>query len=140
MQRLSPSSEASRQATFNRKETEVMLSSERQLVALTCKIAPGGFSGERIFEVKLANGEPYRSLAPRQFCWNSQGNLIAENEPNTEVEGAIAARIVDSIDEDQVIVEVPDGEIIAVDKNDIKKRPTNIKPPAKSKPHVSVGS
>lgn len=115
-----------------------MLSFDRQLVALTCKIAPGGFSGERVFEVKLANGDSYRSLAPRQFCWNSQGDLVAEDEPNTEVDGMIAARIVDSIDDNQVILEVPDGEIIAVDRSDVKERPTSIKPPAESKPRVSV--
>lgn len=115
-----------------------MLSFDRQLVALICKVAPGGFSGERIFEVKLANGDPYRSLAPRQFCWNSQGYLVAEDEPNTEVDGMIAARIVGSIDDAQVVVEVPDGEIIAVDTSDVKERPTSIKPPAESKPHVSV--
>lgn len=115
-----------------------MSSFDRQLVALTCKIAPGGFSGERIFEVKLANGDSYSSLAPRQFCWNSQGDLVAEDEPNTEVDGMIAARIVDSIEDNQVIVEVPDGEIIAVDKNMVQERPTSIKPPAESKPHVSV--
>jgi hypothetical protein len=111
---------------------------DRQLVALACKIAPGSFSGERIFEVKLANGEPYRSLTPRQFCWNSQGNLIAEDEPNSEVDGMVAARIVDSIDDDQWIVEVPDGETIAVDKRDVIERPTDIKPPTESKTHVSV--
>lgn len=110
----------------------------RQLVALKCKLAPGGFSGERIFEVKLANGKPYQSLAPRPFCWNSQGHLVAADEPSSEVEGMIAARIVDYIDAEQVIVEVPDGEIIAVDKSDIKERPSNIKPPAESKLHVPV--
>lgn len=115
-----------------------MSSFDRQLVALKCKISPGGFSGERIFEVVLADGEAYQSLTPRQFCWNSQGNLVAADEPNAEVEGMVAARIVDFIDDDQLIVEVPDGETIAVDKSDVKPRPTNIKPPTESKAHVSV--
>lgn len=115
-----------------------MLYFDSQLVALTCKVAPGGFSGERIFEVKLANGELYRSVAPRQFCWNNQGYLVAENEPDKEVDGMIAARIVDSVGDDQLVVEVPDGETIAVDKKDVKERPTNIKPPAESNPHVPV--
>jgi hypothetical protein len=114
-----------------------MMSLDRQLVALTCKVAPGGFSGERIFEVTLANGEPYRSLAPRQFCWNIHDQIVAENEPRTEVDGMVAARVVDSIDEDQMLVEVPDGEIIAVDKNNVKQRPTSINP-LESRLHVSV--
>ncbi|MBW4552134.1 MAG: hypothetical protein KME35_13655 [Aphanocapsa sp. GSE-SYN-MK-11-07L] len=111
---------------------------DRQLIALVCKVAPGGFSGERIFEVKLANGNPYRSLAPRQFCWNSSGNLVEIDEPKTEVDGMIAARIVDFIDDDQFMVEIPDGETIAVDKGIIKDRPTDIKPPMESAIHVSV--
>lgn len=115
-----------------------MLSFESRLIALICKVAPGGFSGERIFEVKLANGDLYRSIAPRQFCWNNQGYLVGENEPDTEVDGMIAARIVDSVEGDQLIVEVPDGEIIAVDRNDVKDRPTIIEPPMESKPHVPV--
>lgn len=113
------------------------MSFDRQLVAIMCKVSPGGFSGERIFEVILANGEPYRSLAPRQFCWNSQNNLVTENEPNTEINGLIAARIIDDIDNDQMIVEVPDGEIIAVDKGIVKQRPTSIKP-SESRLHVPV--
>jgi hypothetical protein len=114
-----------------------MMSLDRQLVALTCKVSPGGFSGERIFEVTLANGESYRSLAPRQFCWNSNNQIVAENEPQTEVDGLVAARIVDSIDKDQMLVEVPDGEIIAVDQSNMKSRPTSINP-LESRLHVSV--
>ncbi len=113
------------------------MSLDRQLVALTCKVSPGGFSGERIFEVTLANGEPYRSLAPRQFCWNSHNQIVAENEPQTEVDGLVAARIIDSIDKDQMLVEVPDGEIIAVDQSNMKSRPTSINP-LESSLHVSV--
>jgi hypothetical protein len=109
----------------------------RRLVALKCKVSPGGFSGERIFEVTLADGKPYRSLAPRQFCWNTNRQIVAENEPSSEIEGMIAARIVGFIDDDQVLVEVPDSEIIAVDIKDLQERPSNIKPP-KSKLHVPV--
>lgn len=109
---------------------------DRQLVALTCKVSPGGFSGERIFEITLANGESYRSLAPRHFCWNSENHLVAESEPQAEITGMIAARVIDVVD-GQTIVEVPDGEIIAVDQDRVKPRPTSIKPP-ESRLHVSV--
>jgi hypothetical protein len=112
------------------------MSFDRQLVALTCKVSPGAFSGERIFKVTLANSEPYEGLAPRQFCWNGQNRLVAENEPQAEINGMVAARVIDSVD-DQMIVEVPDGEIIAVDKTNVKPRPTSIKPP-ESRLHVPV--
>jgi hypothetical protein len=107
------------------------------LVALPCKLSPGGFSGERIFEVTLADGKPYKSLAPRQFCWNGERLLVAENEPTGEIEGMVAARVVESIDHDQIIVEVPDGAVIAVDKEAVQNRPTEINP-KESASYVSV--
>jgi hypothetical protein len=115
----------------------VFMVSLSPLVALPCKLSPGGFSGERIFEVILADGQPYRSIAPRQFCWNSDNSLVEENEPQNEIGGMVAARVVDFIEGEQVIVEVPDGEIIAVDKGAVQKRPTSIKS-AESNPHVPV--
>ncbi len=113
--------------------------SDRRFVALPCKLAPGAFSGERVFEVDLANGETYRSLAPRPFCWNARGQLVAQAEPAVESPGMVAARIVDRIDDGQVLVEVPDGEVIAVDEKTVKQRPTEIKPP-EPRTHVPVGS
>jgi hypothetical protein len=116
-----------------------MAQSDRRLVALPCKLAPGAFSGERIFEVRLADGQRYRSVAPRQFCWNSEGQLVDEREPTNEIQGWVAARIVDQIDPDQLLVEVPDSEVIAVDNTLIEPRPTPIKPP-EPKTYVSIGS
>jgi hypothetical protein len=114
----------------------IMKLSEGQPVALECKLSHGAFSGERVFKVKLADGDSYNSLTPYQFCWNDNGCLVEKNEPTTEISGMVAARIVD-FDDHQVIVEVPDGEIIAVEHDTVKDRPTNIKPPV-SKSYVSV--
>lgn len=106
------------------------MSLDRTLVAIPCKLSPGAFSGERIFEVKLANGETYSSLAPRQFCWTSAGKIVSEKEPTATTDGMIAARIVASVEGDQLQVEVPDGEVIAVDKSIVQSRPTVIAPPS----------
>jgi hypothetical protein len=103
---------------------------DRALVAIPCKLAPGAFSGERVFEVQLADGSKYTSLAPRQFCWNAAGQLVGEREPSASTDGSIAARIVERVEGNQVQVEVPDGEVIAVDEKQIKARPTLITPPS----------
>jgi hypothetical protein len=103
------------------------------------------FSGERLFTVKLANGADYHGIAPRHFCWNERGEIVGEYEPTRENEGKIAARVVDELEDGQVAVEVPNGEVIAVDRSDVVKRPTVIRPPTPTPPtesatNVSVGS
>lgn len=103
---------------------------DRTLVALPCKLFPGAFSGERLFEIKLANGDSYSSLAPRHFCWNAAGRLVQETEPTAETDGMIAARVVAELDDGQVQVEVPDAEVIAVDRSQVRPRPTPIVPPS----------
>lgn len=102
---------------------------DRVLVAIPCQLAPGAFSGERVFSVQLADGQTYTSLAPRQFCWNADGRLVGPHEPTDAVQGLVAARIVDWIDDRQLQAEVPDGEVIAVDAESVKPRPTPIVPP-----------
>jgi hypothetical protein len=54
---------------------------EQALVALPCTLSPGIVSGERVFEVILANGQTYTGVAPRHFCWNAQGRLVGEIQP-----------------------------------------------------------
>jgi hypothetical protein len=100
------------------------------LVALPCKLSPAAFSGERIFDVKMADGNIYTGVAPRHFCWNAKGAIVGEGEPQFEEEGGIAAKMIERIDDNQIAVEVPDGEVIAVDKDQIRDRPTQIAPPS----------
>jgi hypothetical protein len=101
---------------------------ERQFMAVRCQIAPGGFSGERIFIVQLADGSSYKSLAPRRFCWNGSKQIVENNEPTTTISGFVAARIIENLDDNQSLIEVPDGEIIAIDKESLVERPTPIQP------------
>lgn len=122
-----------------------MALADRILVATPCKLAPGMFPGERLFTVKLANDTTHSGIAPRYFCWNKNGELVAENEPATgEIDGFLAARVVDELDGDQVAVEIPNGEVIAVDRADVRPRPTEIRPPShpaplEDHPNVPVG-
>jgi hypothetical protein len=106
------------------------MSAAKTLVALPCKLSPGAVSGERVIEVELANGHAYDSFVPRYFCWNAAGQLVDEYEPSTEVDGMVAARVAYEIDDDQVAVEIPDGKVIAVDRDRVRPRPTPIKPPS----------
>src|SRR5581483_7662875 len=97
----------------------IMAIANRKFIALPCKLTRGGFSGERVFEVLLADGTSYLGVAPRQFCWNDRGQLVAENEPTAGASGMVAARVVDQTDDGQVFVEVPDGVVVVVDQRTV---------------------
>jgi hypothetical protein len=103
------------------------------LVALPCKLSAGAFSGERVIDVKLADGRGYTSVASRHFCWDDSGRLVGEGEPSTEVDGMVAARVLEELDEDQVAVEIPDGDFIAVDRAEVQPRATPIAPPSRTR-------
>ena len=101
---------------------------ENIFIALACIISPGAFSGERVFRVKLANSDFYIGISPREFCWNDHGSLVEKNEPKpgSEIDGKIAARLLRTTEDGQLIVEVPDGQSIFVDREVVQKRPTRI--------------
>jgi hypothetical protein len=112
-----------------------------RLVAIPCKLLPGLFSSERVFVVKMADEKDYTGTAPIHFCWNAEGKPLSG--PPKEEDGLVAGKGIDELDEQQVAVEVPDGEVIAVDAKSIKPRPTEIRPPSplapsEPKPHVPV--
>ena len=111
-----------------------------QLVAVPCRLFPGVFASERVFEVLLQNGERHQGIAPRFFCWNEQGQVVADGESTIDVQGMVAAKLLDRGEDGYAVVEVPDGEVIAVDMAAVRKRPTAILPPGEKSAHVFVGS
>lgn len=112
---------------------------ERRLVAIPCTLEPGMFSSERLFKVTMANDTTYQGIAPSHFCWNEKGVLISENGPAEKESGLLAARIVEKLDGEQIAVELPDGEVIAVQDEDVRERPTVITPPKPERsPNVPV--
>jgi hypothetical protein len=108
------------------------------LVAVKCKLAPAMFSSERVFAITLADGKEYRGTAPRDFCWNKDGRLVGEKEPSEEADGWVAAKVIEEQDDGQVIVEVPDGAVLAVPRSPVHPRPTPIRPPRAPEPKSDV--
>jgi len=102
-----------------------------QFVAVKCKLSKGLFSSERAFEVSLANGEKYSGPAPIHFCWNEAGKPLGEGEAiDREIDGWVAARrLRRQLPDDQMAVEVPDGEAIAVRNPQVRDAWTDILPP-----------
>ncbi len=103
----------------------------RNLVAVKCKLSQGLFSSERAFEIVLANREMHSGPVPLHYCWNAEKKPLLDSEATShEIDGYIAARIVDDLGADQVAVEVPDGEVLAVRRDQTAARPTPILPAA----------
>jgi hypothetical protein len=110
-----------------------MVAMATNLVAVKCILFPGVFPSERQFEVTLANGDTHTGISPRHFCWNKLGKIIEEEEVTDGAEGSIAAKLIsydEILPEGVQVVEVPDGEFLAVNKyNILSTRPTKVNPP-----------
>src|SRR5437660_10605060 len=106
-----------------------------KLVALPSRISRGAFSKERVFEVALPEGEPHVGTAYFGYFWNDRGQSLSLDEPapGQTIEGRVAAHIVADRAE-QLLVSVPDGEVILVNRSQLVDRP----PPSEPARHVFV--
>jgi hypothetical protein len=108
---------------------------ESVMKLLECKIRPGGFSGELSFQVPLDDGIQHTGLAARQYFWDKDGKPVTQ-PPARGVDGYVAVRILDQRpDDDSLIVSIPDGEVLKLNKDRILSIPR-----PESIPHVPVGS
>jgi hypothetical protein len=96
-----------------------------RLIALHCQIFSGGFSGERIVSISLADGTEYKGLAPREYCWDMDNKTIGLEAPPSgdSINGKVAGQLLKVTENDTAVVTIPDGEIIEVSKDSISKRP-----------------
>ena len=90
--------------------------------ALRGTIWRGAFSGERVFEIALADGRTYRGVAPVHYCWDDEGRPLGPNEPAEKIRGGIACRVLGRID-NAPVVSIPDGEVVPVAEETIINRP-----------------
>jgi hypothetical protein len=90
--------------------------------ALRGTIWQGAFSGERVFEIALADGKPYRGVVPVHYCWDDAGKPLGRDEPRSKIRGWIACRVLGRID-DVPVVSIPDGEVVPVAEETIIERP-----------------
>lgn len=104
---------------------------QSKFIAVRCRLSRGIHSTERAYAITLANGEIFSGPAPTHFCWNDQGKLIGPNEALDEVDGWVAAYpLKQQLPGDQVAVEVPWGEALAVRQSQVREAWTDIRPPA----------
>jgi hypothetical protein len=94
-------------------------------IALLCRIGPGGFSGELVFWVALAEGGEQQGLAPRGYCWDRDGKPLGLDRPGPKekIDGLVAARRLQDLPNGWVVVNTPDGEVFTVSKDVVTRRP-----------------
>ena len=76
-----------------------------------------------MFKVQLADGGEHVGTAPKQYCWKKDGKHPTEADLSTGIEGLVAARVLDEPN-GVVLVSVPDGEVVKVDRNQIPQPST----------------
>jgi len=94
----------------------------KDVKTLECKLGPGAFSGQRTFEVTLADKTIHVGLAPRIYCWTRDGKHQPEVQNGETLEGLIAARVL-KMTNGHTRVEIPDGEVVEVATNALKDLP-----------------
>ncbi len=97
----------------------------RVAVALKCRIFPGSFSGERVVLIPLPNGATHKGLAPTAYCWkqDSKPLEIGDPAPGGSIDGIVAARLLGKTDAGDMVVTIPDGDVINVSKDIVVPRP-----------------
>jgi hypothetical protein len=109
-----------------------------QLVLVNCKIRSGAFSGERVFQLRMAGGEgDYIGIAPVDHCLDAHRNPLGRDQPPAEVEidGFVEAFLIAN-GGDEARIELPDGEVICVPAGQVPYQ----REPDRGSKYVPVGS
>ena len=83
-------------------------------VRIQCKISRGGFSGEKVFRMQLADGTEHVGAAPTAYCYDAQGRPLGAGGPPAPVAGLLTARIIERYEDGTCLVSVPSGEVLRV--------------------------
>ena len=109
-----------------------------QLVLVSCKIRRGAFSGERVFQLPMAEDQgDYIGLAPVDHCLDERLDPLGRDQPPAEVDidGFVEAFLIANGGV-EARIELPDGEAVRVS---VAQLPYQKEPDRGSK-YVPVGS
>src|SRR5947208_2372499 len=93
------------------------------LIAVSCSISKGAFSGERVFEIQTVAGEPYLGVASPIYCWDPAGKPLPPLENGGSIPGKVAARLLVR-EEKKARIVVPGNDVIDVDPDIMSERPS----------------
>lgn len=101
-----------------------------RMIAVRCRVSRGAFSDELVFEIdQTGDQNAYIGAASRQYIWNEAKQHFKPDEPaeGESVPGLVAARQLGSRDA-SILVAIPDGEVIQVEKRLLADRPQESAP------------
>jgi hypothetical protein len=81
-------------------------------------MSPGGFSGELAFVIALSDGTKHEGAASRRYFWTQDGHPVEKNDMKDATPGYIAVRILEENGK-HVLLSIPDGEVVKVNKEQI---------------------
>ena len=89
-------------------------------IRLNCNISRGAFSGERVFEIRLASGE-YTGVAPLHYFQKIDGGelMASEPPPNNTMAGTLSAKLITMQRGEIAFVAIPDGEAVTVPASNV---------------------
>ena len=92
-------------------------------VLVRCKIHPGGFSGERVFEVTMAAGNEYCGVSPLAYCRDEAVEPVRDGvpAPGTEIVGYVEALSIKTV-RGNTFVEFPDGQAVLIPSEQVTHR------------------
>lgn len=94
----------------------------REFFFIPCTIEQGGFSSERAFEIRTADGGKLLvGTANFEYLRNAKREELDEDTPGygEKLSGYVMCRKVREIDEANVLVEVPSSDLIHVPLNEL---------------------
>ena len=94
-----------------------------QMYWIPCKIERGGFSSERTFEIKLANGDILAGTAFVRYFLDKHRQPLDEDLPqyNEPLDGFAKCRVVRQISDDEVLIDLPSSDVIRVPKGELQQ-------------------
>jgi hypothetical protein len=105
------------------------------MVAVRCAISRGGFSSERVFRVRLADGGEYVGVGPVPYFFTDQKEPLSADQPaqrGERIPGHVAAYILGNGTQEALTVYVPSGDVLVVKAAEVSNYPSG------SGVHVSV--
>lgn len=90
------------------------------LMFVPCRIQRGGFSSERTFEIREGD-KSSMGTADVDYLRDGSWNHLDEDEPdeNVVIEGYVQCKVLRTIGDDQVLIEVPGAKTVYATKADI---------------------